>query len=249
MDSKIKYLIIFVILIGFIIAIISYFPRLDFTVWAPIRYFLKYNLHISFIVVTIFALALALISNSVSYIILDLPRLKRYQVEIKRWTDQEKRIKELKDAGTPNKKLALKVKRKKKYIEKIRREVASERMKPTFFTMVPFMVIFIILNGYIFPTASGVVVAIFPFNIYKVPIIGAMPYLGPINDGTKFIARFVQLLPIDLGNGFAISSSYFFQILYKCNNGYYLYFTAWYFICTFGFNSILQRLMGLNLEN
>jgi uncharacterized membrane protein (DUF106 family) len=121
-------------------------------------------------------------------------------------------------------------------------------MKPTFFTMVPFMVIFIILNGYIFPTASGVIVAIFPFNIYKVPIIGAMPYTGPINEANKFLAQFFILPSIELGNGIAISSIYFFQILYRCNNGYYLYFTGWYFICTFGFNSILQRLMGLNPE-
>ncbi|NVM02323.1 MAG: DUF106 domain-containing protein [Candidatus Helarchaeota archaeon] len=249
MDSKIKYLIIFIFLIGFIIAIISYFPRLDFTVWAPIRYFLKYNLHISFFIVTIFALSLGLISNVVSYILIDLPRLKRYQLEIKKWTAQDQRVKKLKEEGTPNRKLALKVKRKKKYVEKIRREVASERMKPTFFTMVPFMVIFIILNGYIFPSASGVVVAIFPFNIYKVPIIGAMPYLGPINDGSRLIARFLILPSIELGNGISISSVYFFKILFRCNNGYYLYFTGWYFICTFGFNSILQRLMGLNIEN
>ncbi|MHA1377754.1 MAG: EMC3/TMCO1 family protein [Candidatus Helarchaeota archaeon] len=248
MDSKIKYFILFLGIIIGVTVILVYFPQLEFTVWYPLRMFLKYNLHISFVLVTTFSLILGIISNFTSYVVLDLPRLKRYQKEITKWKAQEQKVKQSKEAGTPNKKLALKVRRKKKYIEKIQREVASERMKPTLFTMVPFMILFISLNGFIFPSASGVIVAIFPFNLYKIPIIGAMPYLGPINSTTKLIPLFFHLPPIYLGSGISISPNFFFQSIYSIENGFYLYFTGWYFVGTFGFNSILQRVLGLNLE-
>ncbi|MHA1298248.1 MAG: EMC3/TMCO1 family protein [Candidatus Helarchaeota archaeon] len=248
MDSKVKYIFFFIGLIIGVAAIFLIFPQLEFTVWYPLRSFLKYNLHLSFTIVTLFAMCLALVSNLVSYAALDLPRMKRYQKEIQKWKAQEQKVKKLKAAGTPNKKLALKVRRKKKYIEKIQREVASERMKPTLFTMVPFMIIFLILNGFVFPSASGIIVAIFPFNLYKIPLIGAMPYLGPINATTKLIPMFFKLPNIYLGGGITISPTNFFQSIYSCENGYYLYFTSWYFVGTFGFNSILQRVLGLNLE-
>lgn len=262
MNSKIKYFIFFIILIASLIAIINMFPQLEYNIWLPLRQFLKYNLHYSFIIVTLFSLILGIVSSLVSYKVLDLPRLKRYQKEIQKWKSQDKRIKELKAAGTPNKKMELKIKRKKKYIEKIQREIASERMKPTFFTMIPFMMLFIILNGFIFTTASGIVVVIFPFNLYKVPFIGSMGYLGPVSSDMSSILnligqlKFWRLIPSDfflipplsIGNGIMISPEYFFQNLYYGNNGYYLFFIGWYFISTFGFNSILQRLLGLNLE-
>ena len=248
MDSKLKYFILFIVLIIIIVVIINTFPQLEFTVWFPIRLFLKNNVHFSFIIVTFFAFGIGLVTNLVSYKILDLPRLKRYQIEIKKHKAQEQRIKDLKEAGEQDKKLIIKTRRRKKYIEKIQREVASERMKPTLFTMVPFTILFIVLNGFIFPVPSNIIVAIFPFNTYKIPLIGTLPYVSPISEMSTLLSKLFRIPPVHLGGGIHVSTNYFFRSVLHCPNGCYIFFMGWYFICTFGFNSILQRVMGLNLE-
>ncbi|MHA1271368.1 MAG: EMC3/TMCO1 family protein [Candidatus Helarchaeota archaeon] len=103
---------------------------------------------------------------------MDIPRLKRYQKEISKHKKMEKEANE-----TRNRKLMLKVKRKQKYIEKIQRKMSWERFKPTLITMLPFMVMFFILN-WVF---TGVIVGFFPFNAWEAPLIGGFVSGIPIS--------------------------------------------------------------------
>ncbi|MHA1715316.1 MAG: EMC3/TMCO1 family protein [Promethearchaeota archaeon] len=224
MESKYKWLIGIVCLIVFtIIFFIVANPFINpimMPFWTSIQEFYRSNLLASFFSVMLYAFILALTTNLLTRYVVDVKRMKRYTAEINKWKEQEKKAKALRERGLYDKKLEIKVKRKQKYIEKIQRNMATERMKPTFITFVPFIILFLILNYFVFPTFVPYpsVVAVFPFNIAKIPFIG--PMMGPVYHYQQQIAPYV------------------------INNGFYLYFIGWYTICMFGFNSILQKILG-----
>ena len=111
-------------------------------------------------------------TSAFSRIMMDLPRLKRYQKDIDEHKKMEKEAKETRD-----RKLMIKVKRKKKYIEKIQKKMMWQRFKPTLITMVPFMVMFFVLNTFF----VGIIVAVFPFNAWDAPLIGTFISGHPIS--------------------------------------------------------------------
>ncbi|MHA1785110.1 MAG: EMC3/TMCO1 family protein [Candidatus Helarchaeota archaeon] len=139
------------------------------TFWIPVvQKNIKENFLFSFFSIILISFCLSLSTNLLTKKVTDLPRLHRYQAEIDKWKKQEKEAKRLAEEGIPNKKLMIKVQRKKKYIEKIQRSMATERMKPSIFTFVPYIILFTILSRYVFGWAPT---AIFPFNLGKVPIL------------------------------------------------------------------------------
>ena len=128
-------------------------------------------------------------------IMMDIPRLKRYQKEIEKFKKMEKEANE-----TKNRKLMLKVKRKQKYIEKIRTKMMWQRFKPTLITIIPFMVLFFILN-YFF---SGIIVAFFPFNAWEAPIFGMFISGRPISPRGFGLYFFGYYLTSSFGFSFVI---------------------------------------------
>ncbi|MHA1144699.1 MAG: EMC3/TMCO1 family protein [Candidatus Helarchaeota archaeon] len=228
MESKYKWLIgiacVILFTIIFFIAANPYINPVMIPFWSSIQSFFRSNFLASFFSVILYAFLLALITNLLTRSIVDVKRMKRYTTEINKWKEQEKRAKALREKGLFDKKLEIKVKRKKKYIEKIQRSMATERMKPTVITFVPFIILFLILNYFVFPVlvANPVVVAIFPFNLAKIPYIG--PMMGPVTQ---------YQLKVNL---------------YVINNGFYLYFMGWYTICMFGFNTFLQKILGTRFD-
>ena len=140
MDTKYKVLIaivaIIAVLIIFFVVIGNEFLINNF--WKPIVQKTMYeNFLLCFVSIIFISLALSLTTNIVTKKVTDIPRLNRYQAEVDKWKKQEAEAKKLLDAGTPNRKLMIKVQRKKKYIEKLQRNMATERMKPSIFTFVP----------------------------------------------------------------------------------------------------------------
>ena len=62
-----------------------------------------------------------------------------------------------------------KVRRRKAYIERIQREMLTQRCKPSLIFFIPFIAVFQILRGFYFDPATGLdrIVAIIPFNVTK----------------------------------------------------------------------------------
>lgn len=94
----------------------------------------------------------------------DMRRLKRYQTEIKQYQEMQKEAER-----TQNAKLLKKVKRRKAYIDRIQREMMTERCKPSLIFMIPFLAVFSFLRNYYTDTATSLdkVVAVLPFNAHK----------------------------------------------------------------------------------
>ena len=173
METKYKVLIgivaIIVILIVFFVIIGN--EVLIATFWQPIVQKTMYdNFLLCFFSIIFISLGLSFSTNIVTKKVTDIPRLNRYQAEVEKWKKQEAEAKKLSQEGTPNRKLMIKVQRKKKYIEKLQRNMATERMKPSIFTFVPYILLFTILSRFVFAWAPT---AIFPFNLGKIPLIGS----------------------------------------------------------------------------
>ena len=138
------------------------------------------NFLFAFFLIILIAFSLSFATNLITRKVVDLPRVQRYQKEIDKWKKQEEVAKKSVQEGAPNRKLMIKVQRKKKYIEKLQRNMATERMKPSLFTFVPFLIMFLILSRFVFGFAP---VAIFPFNIGKIPILNTMfAFVGDIRN-------------------------------------------------------------------
>ena len=129
MDTKYKVLIgivgIVFILILFFVIIGNQFLIDNF--WIPVVQKTMYeNFLLCFVSIIFISLTLSISTNVVTKKVTDIPRLNRYQAEVDKWKKQEAEAKKLAEAGTPNRKLMIKVQRKKKYIEKIQMYMATE---------------------------------------------------------------------------------------------------------------------------
>ncbi len=102
----------------------------------------------------------------------DMRRLKRYQTEIKQYQEMQREAEK-----TQNVKLLKKVKRRKAYIDRIQREMMTERCKPSLMFMIPFLLVFTLLRSFYTDPVSGLdkVVAVLPFNAHRLlPFIDGM---------------------------------------------------------------------------
>jgi len=216
METKYKVLIIIVAIIALLIFVFGFLgsPQMIDIFWVPVvQKQVSENFFGSFIMVIVISLILSLSTNLMTKKVTDVKRLKRYQVEVDKWKQQEKIAK---NAENPNRKLMIKVGRKKKYIEKLQRNMATERLKPSLFTFVPYILLFLILSRFVFVFYP---VAIFPFNMGKVPILNMF---------------FIFLGDLSVPNPIA--------------NGVIFYYYGWYSVCLFTFNMIVQRIMGTRVQ-
>lgn len=152
------------------------------------------------------SLSLSMTSSLLSRKLMDINRMKRYSVEIKKFKELEKEVKE-----TGDRKAAIKLKRKQKYIEKITRTVMWQRFKPMLVYFVPFLLLFIFLSS----TFGNTTAAMFPFNIGKIPLLN-MFVRGPWG--------------VYVPMGFALG------------------YVSWYIISSFGFTTVIQKLLGVRIE-
>ncbi|MHA1131171.1 MAG: EMC3/TMCO1 family protein [Candidatus Helarchaeota archaeon] len=158
------------------------------------------------VVILSISFSLSMTSSLLSRKIMDVKRLKRYSKEIKKFKDLEKHVRE-----TADRKAAIKLKRKQKYIEKITRTVMWQRLKPMAIYFVPFLILFIVLSS----TFGNTTAAMFPFNIGKVPLLNM--FVRP---------PWGVYIPM----------------------GYALSYVSWYIISSFGFTTVIQKILGLRFE-
>lgn len=142
------------------------------------------------ILIVIVSVSVSSISNLGMRRFADMRRLKRYQTEIKQHQEMQREAER-----TQNAKLLKKVKRKKAYIDRIQREMMTERCKPSLMFMIPFLLVFTFLRSFYTDPVSGVdkVVAVLPFNAHKL-----LPFLE------GFIG-----MPVGVGFGMTFWGFYF----------------------------------------
>ncbi|MHA2426209.1 MAG: EMC3/TMCO1 family protein [Candidatus Thorarchaeota archaeon] len=102
----------------------------------------------------------------------DMRRLQRYQAEIKQYQTLQKEAEK-----SQNAKLLKKVKRRKAYIDRIQREMMTDRCKPSLLLMIPMLAVFYLLRTFYLDPVTQLdrVVVVLPFNAHVLlPFIDGM---------------------------------------------------------------------------
>lgn len=176
------------------------------------------------IVVMIISIIVSLTSNLINRHFIDYDRLKRSREEIQKWQAMKKRAKEETDPKL-KRKLSLKVKRRERYIMKLQTEVSKQSFIPMLITIVPFILIFTVMNGvFVDPGIT------FPGAAIAGPVLWSplnfAQILGPL--GVGFGWQFGQWPGVPLG-------------------GMGLLYVYWYIICSFTLNMLIQKILGTSM--
>ena len=112
----------------------------------------------SSIFIILIAISVTLFSTMVSRRIIDLDKLKRYTKETKEYNSMK-----LKATRSQDRRLMKKVEDNEKRAQKMQRELATMRIKPLIYTLIPTLLIFILMNGHFGSIES--IVANIPFSL------------------------------------------------------------------------------------
>lgn len=169
----------------------------------------------------------AIIITILNKLFVDTEEIQRKQLIMKAHNEEKAEI--IKLAETNPEKYRKERKRwmkKDAMIKKMQQGMALQRLKPSLITMVPLLIMFWILRTYIYGNNP---VAAPPMNPWDVPWLGNM-----IMASTDGVVEWTKEI---YGREKAI----------KPQNGW-INFTAWYFICSLGINTLLQRLLGMQTQ-
>jgi len=112
----------------------------------------------SSIFIIIVAITVTLFSTLVSRRIIDLDKLKRYTKETKDYNSMK-----LKATRSQDRRLMKKVEDNEKRAQKMQRELATMRIKPLIYTLIPTLLIFVLMNGHF--GSIDTIVANIPFSL------------------------------------------------------------------------------------
>ena len=181
----------------------------------------------SMIFIILMATTTALISTGLTKWLVDTGEINRKQV-IKKAHDEEKaKIIELAETDPEKyRKLRKRWERLDSMIKTSQQKMSLKRMLPSCITFVPMIVIFSVVRG-LFGESNPV--ALSPMNGNDLPLIGSM-MAGWTRDSPEWTALVYGMLKtIGVQNG-------------------WINFTAWYFLCSFGINTLIQRLLKLQTQ-
>ncbi len=176
----------------------------------------------SALTVLLVSVTMAFITNMVNKRFIDYDRLKRAKAEVSKWQEMKREAGKTADERV-KRKLLLKVKRRERYITKLQGDIGKQSFMPMLITMLPFILIFTIMNG--------IFVDVITFAPSAVP--GAV-IISPLNFG--------QILgPIGLGLGHQYP-------LYGIPLGAQgLLYMIWYMLCSLLANMVWQRILGTSM--
>ncbi|MFQ6124743.1 MAG: EMC3/TMCO1 family protein [Candidatus Heimdallarchaeota archaeon] len=169
------------------------------------------------IFVILFSSGLSLFIALLSRYMIDVDELKRYTQEIKQYQDLLKKSKQ-----TANRKLAVKLKRREAYIQRIQRKMMSQRFKPMAIYFIPLIIMFYVLRG-----------------IYPAPTL-------VFAEGTKIATgewiKYTNVLPFKIpGHRFGTAAPW-------DNSHTILSFVWFYFMVSLTIGSVIQKMLGLTPE-
>ena len=186
---------------------------------------------LSAVVVLLISVIVSLTSNLVNRRFIDYDRLKRSREEINKYNEMKKRVKQETDPKA-RRKLELKIKRRERYIMKLQGDVSKQSFVPMLITIVPFILIYTIMNGaFVDPGIA------FPGVAVPSPVIWS-----PLN--------FASVLgPFGMGFGWQygqwVDTGLFFPGVPFGGMG--LLYIYWYIICSFTMNMVIQKFLGTSM--
>ncbi|MHA1193492.1 MAG: EMC3/TMCO1 family protein [Promethearchaeota archaeon] len=180
----------------------------------------------SMIFILLLAIVTALISTGLSKWLTDTNELQRKQIAQKGHDEEKAKIIDIAETDPEKyRKLRKRWERKDEMFKQSKQRMSLQRLKPSCITFVPMIVIFSVVRG-IFENNP---IALSPMNANDVPFIGQM--LAAFTDGpypwTELVYGFAKTISITHG---------------------WINFTGWYFLCSFGINTLIQRFFGLQTQ-
>ncbi|MDO8056975.1 MAG: EMC3/TMCO1 family protein [Candidatus Hermodarchaeota archaeon] len=178
---------------------------------------------LSAVVVLLVSVAISLTSNLINRHFIDYERLGRARTEIKKWQDMKRQASQETDPKL-KRKLDMKVKRRERYVMKLQTETSKQSFLPMMITIIPFMLVFAVMNG----------IFVDPFTYPGQAIPGPVLY-SPLN--------FAQLLgSFGLGFGWQYGQWPLIPL-----GGMGLLYIYWYIICSFTMNLVIQKFLGTSM--
>ncbi len=181
----------------------------------------------SMIFIILMATTTALISTGLTKWLVDTSEINRKQV-IKKAHDEEKaKIIDLAETDPEKyKKMRKRWERLDSMIKQSQQKMSLKRMLPSCITFVPMIIIFSVVRG-LFGESNPV--ALSPMNGNDLPLIGTMMagWTSDSPEWTGFVYGFIKTIGVNAG---------------------WINFTAWYFLCSFGINTLIQRLLKLQTQ-
>ncbi|MFX0025298.1 MAG: EMC3/TMCO1 family protein [Candidatus Hermodarchaeota archaeon] len=178
------------------------------------------------IAVLILATTTALISVGLTKWLVDTDEINRKQIQMKAHNEEKEKIIALAEVDPERyRKFRKKWERKDEMFKQSQQKMALQRLKPTCITFLPMIIIFGIVNTFF----GSMPVALTPMNANDIPFIGGIlaAYTGePLPWTEAFYGVAIKILP-----------SYG-----------WIGFTAWYFLCSLGINTLIQRIFKLQTQ-
>ncbi|MHA1105674.1 MAG: EMC3/TMCO1 family protein [Promethearchaeota archaeon] len=180
----------------------------------------------SMIFILLLAVVTALISTGISKWLTDVDELQRKQRAQKGHDEEKAKIIDIAETDPEKyRKLRKRWERKDEMFKQSKQRMSLQRMKPSCITFLPMIIIFGVVRG-IFENNP---VALSPMNANDVPFIGQMlaAFTNAPYPWTELVYGFARIIPITYG---------------------WINFTGWYFLCSFGINTLVQRFFGLQTQ-
>ena len=178
------------------------------------------------IAVLVLATTTALISMGLTKWLVDTDEINRKQVQMKAHNEEKEKIIELAEVDPERyRKFRKKWERKDDMFKQSQQKMALQRLKPTCITFLPMIIIFGIVNTFF----GGVPIALTAMNANDIPLIGGIlaASTGDIVPWSEdFYGVAIKILP---------------------SHGW-IGFTAWYFLCSLGINTLIQRVFKLQTQ-
>ena len=184
----------------------------------------------SMLFILLIALMTASISIGLTRWLVDTDAMNRKQVQMKAHNEEKEKIIELAEIDVERYRKARKRwERKEEMFKASQQKMSLQRLKPTCITFVPMLVIFGFIRALYDVGGVALPVALSPMNANDVPLIGNLLAAWTPGDAnwTQYVYDVVRTIRIEDG---------------------WINFTAWYFLCSFGMNTILQRLFKMQTQ-
>ncbi len=181
----------------------------------------------SALLVLLISVTMAFITNIVNKRFIDYDRLRRSRAEVSKWQEMKREAGKATDERV-KRKLLLKVKRRERYITKLQGDIGKQSFMPMLVTIVPFILIFTIMNGIFIDDVTFAPAAI------PGPVI-----ISPLNF-TQILGQF----GLGLGHGFGYTTVNGIAIPLGAQG---LFYVIWYMICSLLGNMIWQRILGTSM--
>jgi len=180
----------------------------------------------SMIAVLLLATTTALISMGLTKWLVDTDEINRKQVQMKAHNEEKEKIIAFAEVDPERyRKFRKKWERKDEMFKQSQQKMALQRLKPTCITFLPMIIIFGIVNTFF----AGVPIALTAMNANDIPLIGG-------------------ILAASTGDVVPWSEAFYGVAIKILPTHGWIGFTAWYFLCSLGINTLIQRIFKLQTQ-